>query len=180
MAALYGMAGCAPWPAPGSAPQLEAVIVAGGFGTRLLPLTTHRPKHLLEVGGVPFLEHQISRLAAAGRRARRARHVVPRRPVRAGARRRQPLGHPARLRAGGGAARHRRGDPQRGRRARRRPGGRRGDPQRRRALRARPRRPARRLRARRATAGRSTCPCTWSRSRTRVRSAACRPTRRAG
>jgi mannose-1-phosphate guanylyltransferase len=51
---------------PGSHRQLEAVIVAGGFGTRLLPLTTHRPKHLLEVGGVPFLEHQISRLAAAG------------------------------------------------------------------------------------------------------------------
>jgi len=44
----------------------EAVIVAGGFGSRLLPLTTHRPKHLLEVGGVPFLEHQLSRLAAAG------------------------------------------------------------------------------------------------------------------
>jgi mannose-1-phosphate guanylyltransferase len=51
---------------PGSARHVEAVIVAGGFGTRLLPLTTHRPKHLLEVGGVPFLEHQISRLAAAG------------------------------------------------------------------------------------------------------------------
>lgn len=46
--------------------QLEAVIVAGGFGTRMLPLTERRPKHLLEVGGVPFLEHQISRLAAAG------------------------------------------------------------------------------------------------------------------
>jgi mannose-1-phosphate guanylyltransferase len=49
----------------------EAVIVAGGFGTRLLPLTATRPKHLLEVGGVPFLEHQISRLADAG-----VRHVV--------------------------------------------------------------------------------------------------------
>jgi mannose-1-phosphate guanylyltransferase len=44
----------------------EAVIVAGGFGTRLLPLTAHRPKHLLNVGGVPFLEHQIARLAQAG------------------------------------------------------------------------------------------------------------------
>jgi mannose-1-phosphate guanylyltransferase len=44
----------------------EAVIVAGGFGTRLLPLTKHRPKHLLDVGGVPFLEHQIARLAEAG------------------------------------------------------------------------------------------------------------------
>jgi mannose-1-phosphate guanylyltransferase len=44
----------------------EAVIVAGGFGTRLLPLTVRRPKHLLNVGGVPFLEHQIARLADAG------------------------------------------------------------------------------------------------------------------
>lgn len=44
----------------------EAVIVAGGFGTRLLPLTAHHPKHLLNVGGVPFLEHQIARLADAG------------------------------------------------------------------------------------------------------------------
>jgi mannose-1-phosphate guanylyltransferase len=51
---------------PAPAHPLEAVIVAGGFGTRLLPLTTHRPKHLLEVGGVPFLEHQISRLATVG------------------------------------------------------------------------------------------------------------------
>ncbi|NYG60316.1 mannose-1-phosphate guanylyltransferase [Nocardioides daedukensis] len=44
----------------------EAVIVAGGFGSRLLPLTARRPKHLLDVGGVPFLEHQIARLAEAG------------------------------------------------------------------------------------------------------------------
>jgi mannose-1-phosphate guanylyltransferase len=50
---------------------VEAVIVAGGFGSRLLPLTANRPKHLLEVGGVPFLEHQLSRLAAAG-----VQHVV--------------------------------------------------------------------------------------------------------
>jgi len=52
-------------------PGPVAVIVAGGFGSRLLPLTTRRPKHLLEVGGVPFLEHQLDRLAAAG-----VRHVV--------------------------------------------------------------------------------------------------------
>jgi mannose-1-phosphate guanylyltransferase len=51
--------------------QPEAVIIAGGFGTRLLPLTAHRPKHLLNVGGVPFLEHQVARLAAAG-----VEHVV--------------------------------------------------------------------------------------------------------
>jgi mannose-1-phosphate guanylyltransferase len=56
---------------PSMPQQLEAVIVAGGFGTRMLPLTERRPKHLLEVGGVPFLEHQIARLADAG-----VRHVV--------------------------------------------------------------------------------------------------------
>jgi mannose-1-phosphate guanylyltransferase len=56
---------------PSDRPAAEAVIVAGGFGTRLLPLTERRPKHLLEVGGVPFLEHQVARLAAAG-----VRHVV--------------------------------------------------------------------------------------------------------
>jgi len=44
----------------------EAVIVAGGYGTRMLPLTERRPKHLLEVGGVPFLEHQIAKLAGVG------------------------------------------------------------------------------------------------------------------
>ncbi len=59
-------------PAPHSLPTpLEAVIVAGGFGTRMLPLTERRPKHLLEVGGVPFLDHQITKLAAAG-----VEHVV--------------------------------------------------------------------------------------------------------
>ncbi len=55
-----------PPPARPDALTPEAVIVAGGFGTRMLPLTERRPKHLLEVGGVAFLEHQISTLAAAG------------------------------------------------------------------------------------------------------------------
>jgi mannose-1-phosphate guanylyltransferase len=51
--------------------DVEAIIVAGGFGTRLKPLTTRHPKHLLNVGGVPFLEHQITRLAQAG-----VQHIV--------------------------------------------------------------------------------------------------------
>ena len=59
--------------------EVDAVIVAGGFGSRLLPLTTHRPKHLLEVAGVPFLEHQIARIAAAG-----VQHVVVATSYRAG------------------------------------------------------------------------------------------------
>jgi mannose-1-phosphate guanylyltransferase len=51
--------------------RAEAVIVAGGFGTRLMPLTSRRPKHLLNVGGVPLVEHQVARLAEAG-----VEHVV--------------------------------------------------------------------------------------------------------
>ncbi|MGI8701816.1 MAG: sugar phosphate nucleotidyltransferase [Nocardioidaceae bacterium] len=45
---------------------MEAVIVAGGVGSRLRPLTQFTPKHLLPVAGVPFAEHQVARLAAAG------------------------------------------------------------------------------------------------------------------
>lgn len=45
---------------------MDAVIVAGGFGTRVWPLTARHPKHLLPVAGVPFVLHQISKLAASG------------------------------------------------------------------------------------------------------------------
>jgi mannose-1-phosphate guanylyltransferase len=46
--------------------RVEAVIIAGGLGTRLLPLTKSQPKHLLAVAGVPFVAHQLAKLAAAG------------------------------------------------------------------------------------------------------------------
>ncbi|UPK76152.1 NDP-sugar synthase [Nocardioidaceae bacterium SCSIO 66511] len=45
---------------------MRAIIIAGGFGTRLRPLTTRHPKHVLPVAGVPFLLHQLSKLAAIG------------------------------------------------------------------------------------------------------------------
>jgi NDP-sugar pyrophosphorylase family protein len=45
---------------------LQAVILAGGLGTRLLPRTQALPKSLIEVAGRPFIAWQLSRLARAG------------------------------------------------------------------------------------------------------------------
>lgn len=44
----------------------QAVIVAGGRGTRLGPLTAARPKALLEVGGRPFIDWLIESLRDRG------------------------------------------------------------------------------------------------------------------
>src|SRR5215467_11258877 len=46
--------------------QLEAILLVGGQGTRLRPLTIGTPKPLLPTAGVPFLAHQLSRVADAG------------------------------------------------------------------------------------------------------------------
>lgn len=45
---------------------LDAVVVAGGRGTRLQPLTHDTPKPLVEFCGEPFLAGVLRRLAAAG------------------------------------------------------------------------------------------------------------------
>lgn len=47
-------------------PPVRAVIMAGGYGSRLLPLTEELPKPMLPVGGRPLLEHIIRRLYDAG------------------------------------------------------------------------------------------------------------------
>ena len=45
---------------------LEAILLVGGQGTRLRPLTIGTPKPLLPTAGVPFLAHQLSKVAEAG------------------------------------------------------------------------------------------------------------------
>lgn len=51
--------------------DVEAVVLVGGKGTRLRPLTLSAPKPMLPTAGVPFLAHLLSRIHAAG-----VRHVV--------------------------------------------------------------------------------------------------------
>lgn len=51
--------------------MLEAVLLVGGQGTRLRPLTLTTPKQLLPIAGVPLLAHQIAKLRSVG-----VEHVV--------------------------------------------------------------------------------------------------------
>ena len=46
--------------------RASAVIMAGGYGTRLLPITRDTPKTMLHVGDRPIMERTIARLRKAG------------------------------------------------------------------------------------------------------------------
>ena len=46
--------------------KTSAILLVGGKGTRLQPLTNNSPKPMLPVGGVPFTEHQIIKAREAG------------------------------------------------------------------------------------------------------------------
>lgn len=45
---------------------MRAVVLVGGFGTRLRPLTNTRPKQMLPIVNVPMIEHVLAHLAAHG------------------------------------------------------------------------------------------------------------------
>jgi mannose-1-phosphate guanylyltransferase len=46
--------------------NMKALILVGGYGTRLRPLTLSRPKPLVEFANKPMLLHQIEALVDAG------------------------------------------------------------------------------------------------------------------
>jgi len=52
--------------AAGEAAGVDAIVLVGGKGTRLRPLTLSAPKPMLPTAGVPFLTHLLSRIKAAG------------------------------------------------------------------------------------------------------------------
>ncbi len=45
---------------------MQAILLAGGLGTRLRSVVADRPKVMAEVAGKPFLEHLLLRLSAQG------------------------------------------------------------------------------------------------------------------
>ena len=45
---------------------MRAVVLVGGFGTRLRPLTHHRPKQMLPIVNRPMIEHVVGHLANYG------------------------------------------------------------------------------------------------------------------
>jgi NDP-sugar pyrophosphorylase family protein len=58
--------------------DLSAVVMAGGFGKRLLPLTETLPKPMLPVGDRPVMEHIIAKLRDAGiREVNVTTHYMP-------------------------------------------------------------------------------------------------------
>ena len=44
----------------------ESILLVGGFGTRLRPLTNHRPKPMLPIASLPVTEHQLAMAKRAG------------------------------------------------------------------------------------------------------------------
>lgn len=63
---------------PDSEAPVQAVIMAGGFGKRLRPMTQDLPKPMLPVGGRPLMEHIVEQLKDAGvRRVHVTTHYLP-------------------------------------------------------------------------------------------------------
>ena len=40
--------------------EMRLIILAAGQGTRLAPLTDNKPKCMVELGGLPIMQHQIN------------------------------------------------------------------------------------------------------------------------
>src|SRR5450756_1965942 len=53
-------------PAPRATTSMKGIVLAGGTGSRLSPLTAVTNKHLLPVGNYPMVFHPIARLKQAG------------------------------------------------------------------------------------------------------------------
>ena len=46
--------------------KFRALLLAAGFGSRLMPLTKNKPKCLMEINGIPLLEYWLINLEKTG------------------------------------------------------------------------------------------------------------------
>lgn len=60
---------------------MRALILVGGYGTRLRPLTLSRPKPLVEFANKPILLHQIEALKEAGVREVSSKFILSQYPT---------------------------------------------------------------------------------------------------
>ena len=95
---------------------VRAIVLVGGEGTRLRPLTLAIPKQLLPVAEVPLIERVLAHLAQPRRRRGRAVDGLPARCLLRRVSRRPLRGRAPALRGRARAARHRRRHPLRRRR----------------------------------------------------------------
>lgn len=49
-----------------TAPIVTAMVMAAGYGTRMRPLTNDKSKAMVEVGGLPLIDHMLARLTEIG------------------------------------------------------------------------------------------------------------------
>jgi dTDP-glucose pyrophosphorylase len=64
--------------APAKAMPIRAVIMAGGLGKRLHPLTAHTPKPMLPIGNRPLMEVMVDQIRGAGiRQVHVTTHYLP-------------------------------------------------------------------------------------------------------
>ena len=104
---------------PGRFGHVKAVIMAGGEGTRLRPLTSNAPKPMMPLVNEPMMEHIVELLKHARLRRDRGHGGLHGQPHPHLLRRRLRVRRADGLRHRGDAARHRRLGPQRHGRARR-------------------------------------------------------------
>ena len=91
---------------------MKAILLAGGKGTRLRPLTVHTPKPIVPIFDRPFLYYQIDLLRQVPEIDEvDSQPQLPAAPHRGDLRRGRGPRHPPPLRRRADAARHRRRDP---------------------------------------------------------------------
>ncbi len=63
-------------PGTGERPEFQAVVLAGGRGSRFTELTRHKPKCFLPIGNLPMVWYPLNMLQKAGFKGRSGKTCV--------------------------------------------------------------------------------------------------------